>query len=295
MKKFLSFIIVLFTSIQAFSQFTLEHTYNDAGWCAFANVNGTQTAGTKLFYLVHLEVSGDKYVKINQITQLIDFYNLDHTLWKSINYAGVSLVSPYPETEKQASSILYISEHLFDTDDEVEFMYTYGAYSSQNSTWYVTTQIVNEDGSILFSRNAAPFVKPSYPMQYYPIYNTSNGTKMILSNANGTAEVFSLAGTFTAGIATNNILNNAAEMSLFPNPSMEGNMITINYTLPSNTHTANLFVFDTQGRQVKSYKIGNGMNSILVNPSELSKGTYFYTIQAEDGKTIATQKSIIVQ
>lgn len=293
MKKII-FVMFVFVSIRAFSQFTLQHTYPDAGHCAPSNVGGTNYYGQKSLYLVHLETSGDKYVKLNKMAQTIEFYSLDYTLWKSVNYSAVPTnVTTDPETDKSQASIIYISEHLFDTDDEIEFMYTFALY--YNNTWHATTQIVNEDGTILFSRDAAPLVQPSYPMQYYSIYNTTNGTVMILSNVNGTAEVFSLSGTFTSGIATNNILGNAAEMSLFPNPSMGGNMITINYTLPSDTHTANLLVFDTQGKQVKSYKIGNGMSSILVNPSELAKGTYYYSIQTEDGRSIATQKSIVVQ
>jgi hypothetical protein len=230
------------------------------------------------------------------MAQTIDFYDLNHVFWKSINYSGVSTnISPDPNNDKAACSILYISQSLFNTDTKVEFMYSYAWYHNSDSTWHAITQIVNEDGTILFSDAAGALVQPAWHDQYYPIYNTTNGTKMILSNVNRTAEVFSLAGTFTACIAQNNILGNAAQMSLFPNPSTGANMITINYTLPEENKTANLIVFDVQGKQVRSYKIGNGMSNILVNPAELSKGTYFYSIQTEDGKTIATQKSIVVQ
>ena len=295
MKKALLFLIVLCICTHTFAQFTLEHTYNNTGWCKGSMSGANWIFGQHQFYLIHLEIDGDKYVEIDKGAQTIDFYDLSHTLWKSINYSGISIISPDPSGDKSECSILYISQSLFNTDTKVEFMYAYWWYKTTDSTWHAITQIVNEDGSILFSRDAAPLVQPAWHDQYYPIYNTTNGTKLILSNVNGTAEIFSLAGTFTSGIATNNILGNAAQMSLFPNPSTGGGMITINYTLPTETRTANLLVFDTQGRQVKSYKIGNGMSNILVNPAELSKGTYFYSIQTEEGKTIATQKSIVVQ
>lgn len=295
MKKIILFSCVFFFEIHVFAQFTLEHTYDNTGWCEGSMVDVNLMYGQHQFYLVHLETDGDKYVEIDKMAQTIDFYDLNHVFWKSINYLGVSIISPYPYQDKSQCSILYISQNLFNTDTKVEFMYTFSWYKNSDSSWHAITQIVNEDGTILFTDAGAPFVQPAWHTQYYPIYNTTNGTKMILSNESGTAKVFSLSGTFTAGIAQNNILNKSAEMSLFPNPSMGENMITINYTLPEKNKTANLLVFDSQGKQVKSYKIGNGMSNILVNPSELSKGTYFYSIQTEDGKTIAAQKSIIVQ
>lgn len=295
MKKIIFFLIVLCANLNSFAQFTLEHTYDNTGWCSGSMVDVSLMYGKRQFYLVHLETDGDKYVKIDKMTQTINFYDLNHVLWKSINYSNVSIISPYPNNDKSQSSILYISQSLFNTDNKVEFMYTYSWYDGTNSTWHATTEIVNEDGAILFSRNAAPLVQPTFPMQYYSIYNTTNGTKMILSNENGTAEIFSLAGTFTAGIATNNILGNAAQMILFPNPSLGGNMITVNYQLPQETKTADLLIYDAQGKQVKTIKIGNAMNSIVLETSEFSKGMYFYTIQKENGEIIANQKSIVVE
>ena len=296
MKKSILFLSILFLSIQGFAQFTLEHTYNNTGYFVVSTmIPGELAFGTHPFYLVHLEIDGDKYVSINRTAQTIDFYDLSHVFWKSINYSNVSTnIGLDPNHDKTYSSILYISQNLFNTDSKIEFMYTYASYNYVDTSWKAITQIVNEDGTILFTDAAGPSVQPTYHNQYYPIYNTTSGTKMILSNINGTAEVFSLAGHFTSSIAQNNILGNA-EMSLFPNPSAGGNMITINYTLPEVNKTANLLVFDSQGRRVKSYKIGNGMSNILVNPAELSKGTYFYSIQTDDGKVIASRKSIVVE
>lgn len=297
MKKTTLFSIAIFLSISTFAQFTLEHSYNNSGYFQGSNIlQGSFLFGTHSFYLVHLEIDGDKYVLIDRNTQTIDFYDLNHTFWKTINYSAVPTnISPDPNNDKFACSILYISQSLFNADTKIEFMYTYAWYKTSDSTWHAITQILNEDGSILFSDAASPMLKPTFHNQYYPIYNTTNGTKMILSNIDGTAEVFSLAGTFTAGIAQNNILGNAGVMSLSPNPSTGGNMITINYKLPEENKTANLIVSDIQGRQVKFYKIGNGMSDVLVNPAELSKGTYFYSIITDEGKVIATQKSIVIE
>jgi hypothetical protein len=296
MKKIFLIILIAY-GINTKAQFILEHTYDSTGWFRNSTLQpGVIHFGTYSFYLVHLEIDGDKYVKIDRSSQTIDFYDLNHVFWKSINYSVVPTnISTDPNNDKANCSILYISQNLFNTDSKIEFMYTFSKYFSIDTSWKAVTQIVNEDGSILFSDAAAPLIQPTFHNQYYPIYNTANGTKMILSNVAGTAEVFSLAGTFSEDIAQNNILGQAAEMSLFPNPSIGENIITINYTLPEENKTADLLVFDSQGKQVKSYKIGNGMSDIFINSSEFSKGTYFYSIITEEGKVIASQKSIVIE
>jgi hypothetical protein len=295
MRKAIFFISIQLISINVFSQIVFENSYDNSGYFKLSTLLNLNY-GKYPLYLVHLEIDGDKYVKIDKEAQIIEFYNLNHTFWKSISYSNVSTnVSPDSNLDKLHSSILYISQNLFDLDSEIELMYTYSWYYTSDTSNKAITQIVNEDGSILFSRDAAPTILPTFHNQYYPIYNTSNGTKMILSNVDEIAEVFSLGGTFTAGIAANNILSNVAQMSLFPNPSVGGNMITLHYQLPQETKIANLLIHDVQGKQVKIIKIGNAMNSILLDTTELSKGMYFYTIQKEDGRIIANQKSIVVE
>ena len=39
-------------------------------------------------YIVKLEVDGEKYVFVDRANKQIKFYNLNHTLWKTISYAG---------------------------------------------------------------------------------------------------------------------------------------------------------------------------------------------------------------
>jgi hypothetical protein len=107
-------------SIQGFAQFTLEHTYNNTGYFKLTTVSGSITYGKYELYLVHLEIDGDKYVEINKVAQTVDFYNLNHTFWKSINYSGVSTnISPDPNVDKIDCSILYISQSLFNTDSKI--------------------------------------------------------------------------------------------------------------------------------------------------------------------------------
>ncbi|MFY9308741.1 MAG: T9SS type A sorting domain-containing protein [Bacteroidia bacterium] len=293
-KKIILLIFVNCINFFIYSQISIENTYPNTGWCKGSIVNGNLMYGQRQLYLIHLETSGDKYVDINKMNQTIDFYNIDHTLWKSIDYSSVSIISPYPENQKSQCSILYISQLLFNTDENIEFLYTYSWYNGSDTTWHAITQIVSENGTMLFTRNAAPLIQPAWHAQYFPIYNTTEGTKMILSNESGTAEVFSLGGNFTPGISQNNIQNQLG-MSLFPNPSAYAQMITINYQLPDQNKSAELIIFDALGKRIKTFTIGNGLNTILVDTIDLSSGMYFYTIKTENGEILANKKSILIK
>src|ERR1017187_9665452 len=83
MKKYLLIALIAF-GINAKAQITLEHTYNNVGYFVLSTIIPSEPAfGTHPFYLVHLEIDGDKYVSIDRTTQIINFYDLNHVLWKS--------------------------------------------------------------------------------------------------------------------------------------------------------------------------------------------------------------------
>lgn len=291
MRKSILIVAFFLASLGTYGQITLEHTYDDSGLLS-SHVDSYNNIryGAKPLYLVHLE-DEDKYVRIDKTAQIINFYSLDHSFWKSIDYSGVSIVGPNVEISKLDGRILYISRHLFDTDDEIEFIYTFSCYDG--IVWSLITEIVNEDGSKLFSQNALLCSDPSND-QFIPIYNTSEGTKMILSNLDGKVDIYSLPGSFTPEIAQNNILEEG-QMRLFPNPSTGGGQININYQLPPESTKADLFIYNSQGKQVKSYQIGGENTNFQLNSNDLLKGTYFYTIRTPEGKSIASQKLIIIE
>lgn len=133
--------------------------------------------------MVDLEASGMSYVEVDRANKEIKLYHLDHSLFKTVSYANV----PLPANPITTVYLMYISEHLFDQDDGLEFMYldpTPGTY---------LTQVYNEDGSLLLDEpGSQPLVLATVHNQQYPIYNTDQGTKLILSHTDGTARVYSL-------------------------------------------------------------------------------------------------------
>jgi hypothetical protein len=276
------------------SQITLEQTYPSAGWFNAGSIGPNFSIfGAKFFYMVNLEVSGQKYVSIDLQGQNINLYNLNHSLYTTISFANITMFSPGDNQEKMNATFLYFSENLFDTDNQIEFMYCnwVGGVGSPNAI----TQIVNQDGSILFTANGeAPLVKANFHNQYYPIYNTPQGTKMILSKTDGSARVYSLAGTFSGMMGQNPLAGNNDAFSLSPNPAGRGSAVKLEYDLPESIKEAELKVFDGAGREIKSYRIGADMHSIMVEPGELAAGVYYYSILSGSA-VIGTKKSVVVE
>ena len=264
MKKLL-FIGLLALSINAKAQITLEHTYDSASTQSF----GTPATFSQLI-VINFAISGERYVKVNRWGNVIEIYNMNHSLDKTISLAGMPLGS------WGLQDILYISENLFSTDGKIAFIYT------DQSINY--TGIYNEDGALLFSDTGLVTIKPNFEQQQYPIYNTSVGTKMILSYHGSNissykAKVFSLPGILTTAIneANINLISQSSISNPYPNPSE--NSTQIDYALPKGTNQGEIVFYNMQGKEVKRFKVDNTFNSLLISTSDLAAGTYYYQLQ----------------
>ena len=78
-----------------------------------------------------------------------------------------------------------------------------------------------------------------------------------------------------------------------PNPFSEDT--NIRYTLPETVQQATLFIYDMQGKQVKSIPVNErGSSSVTIQGSELAAGMYIYALIA-DGKEIASKRMILTK
>mgnify|MGYP001585307981 CR=1 FL=1 len=217
MKHIISIAFIAFI-INARAQITLEYSYDSSS---------NYISGSKLM-LIKFEVSGERYIRVNKEGKSIDVYDINHSHIKTISY------SDFPQSSNGISTILYFSEQLFNTDSKAEFIYIY----SQGNPSTVYTQIYNEDGQLIFSVDSmAPLVNGTVPQEQRPIYNTSQGTKLLLCHqTNGQAKVFALPGTLSTAIAEANGQLMQAQSGqgqfsgLYPNPS--NGAVTLQYELP---------------------------------------------------------------
>tara|TARA_R110002072_G_scaffold256549_1_gene415414 strand:- start:352 stop:1191 length:840 start_codon:yes stop_codon:yes gene_type:complete len=273
-------LLILCTCLGASAQITLDETYANAGFSG--GILSWQT-----LEVVRLELGGDKFVFRDNENKTLKFYNLDHSLWKSISYSGAIDVDP----DYNSANILYISQHLFDLDDEIEFMYV------DVGSDVGVTQVVNEDGAFLFTANdQAPRMNGSVPQNQQPIYNTSGGTFMILSGANssdGNAYVYRLPGALQVGIEIGSIgqMNDGSSLLIYPNPTADE--VRIDYALPQGEGSGVLIIYDSSGNEVKRLNIDRRVDHVNVLIGEFASGTYICNLQTVSG--ISTSSKLVVQ
>ena len=283
MKKLL-FIALVALGMNAKAQITLEHTYDSAAtWnTCYGNVSQLM--------IVKFEVSGERYVKINRCGRVMSIYDMNHSLIKNISLANLPLNPSTPANI--VGELLYLSENLFNTDSKMEYMYLY------NITGQRVTNIYNEEGILIFADSSCyPWVIPNYEEQQYPIYNTSYGTKMILSYTNGQAKVFSLPGTLTTSIheanqsllSASNLVSNA-----YPNPTTTTTTTRIDYTFPNGVDHGEIVFYDLQGKEIRRYKVDRTFDHLLISTADIPAGTYFYQLQTSS-QVSAGKKMVVIK
>lgn len=256
-------IALLFLGTHARAQITLEHTYPGAGF--FSNY--------KQLMMVELEASGWKYVAVDAVARTIKLYNLDHTLYKNISFSAAPSTPP-----EFRPYIMYISEHLFDLDDDIEYLFTVLMSGNQ-----AITMVYDETGAlILDATDGYPAVLPTYHSQHYPIYNSSEGTKLILSFEDGTARVFALPGSLSLGVANGSEQEvQAAQQRAWAFPVPSSGWVSIELPEALATAPGELQVFNAAGQLVAVAPVLNNSRTVQVDLGPLAVGSYQYRIFSE--------------
>lgn len=283
MKKAL-FIVFLVIGMNVNAQITLEHVYDSAATFNFCSGNNCQ------LMIINFEVSGERYVKVNRCGRLISIYDINHAFIKNISLANIPLNYP-----NNVGDILYLSENLFNNDSKIEFMYVF-SFTDNLGNGVDATNIYNENGTLIFTDTSAAWIKPNYLQQQYPIYNTSHGTKMILSCRDGKAKVFSLPGTLSLGIAeaNNNLISMQTQTivsNAYPNPT--NNRTQLDYILPDGVNDGEIVFYNLQGTEIKRFKVDRSFNTLLISTADIAAGTYLYQLQT-NGQNSEGKKLIII-
>lgn len=276
-------LLVLFAIVFAMpvrAQINLEKTYG-----------GINIFSTDLKYT--LVDSGEmKIIYYDDFIDTVFIHNLDHSLDHTI---VLTL-----DQSRGLSNLICITKHLFDTDDDYEFVCTYGNASGPAND----ITVWNENGTVLFKRDSftlrSHYTGADATRIKDGIFNTPLGTKMILVHPTEPKyEVYSLPGKLptsntklSATDAPTIISSSSPSTSAYPNPS--NGKIRVAYSLPEGVTTGELVITSTDGREVKRYRVGNMFNDILIEKSELASGAYFYKLITERGESEA-RKFVITQ
>jgi hypothetical protein len=265
MKRYISVLIVVFTTLISNAQVTLEKKYD------FSTS------------VVKLETLGYKYYLMDVPKSQCRLYNTDHSLFKIIPCSV--------PVDCFLSDIRYISEKLFDTDAGLELVYTWYKYVPAGTSYYYLygSKIANEDGSEMVNIDGA---------QYCYVNQTGSNTFKLFAYCYDYSvypekvwtNIYNLPGTSVSARFFNQekpeVLLNA-----FPNPASK--TVTVKYELPTEVSTAKLLLFDNSGRPVNKFTIDNHIDYLEMDITNLSSGVYHYFV--EYGTHRSPSEKLVIQ
>jgi hypothetical protein len=250
---------------------------------------GSMFLTPQFLHPVQLTGGGDKYCEFYPSQSQIILYNLNHTIYHTINL---------PTLPPSAASIRvsYVSDALFDQNTaDIEYVLQYTSFASAN---YNRVAIYRENGTLLFQRDSVA-IEPCYWSEVPDrVFNTTAGAKMILSaQSGGNAIVLGLPGHLpckecagTGPMMIQSHENGSSAGTPYPNPAAD--FTTIPYALPEGERAGWLVLFDVAGKEVKRLQITNTFTSVTLSTQDIAAGTYSYRI--ESGQTSLPGEKLII-
>lgn len=294
MKKHILIAVSLLLTIGAKAQMSLEHEYIN-----LSNIMDVTNVGllNEPVKVINLSISGKKYATQNIVSSQVILYNLNHTVWKTINLPTITNCKPV--------TAYYISENLFKLDGHVDMAVQYAdtTINFTASGHLLKQVIIDEFGTIINTIDS---------FSTFTIYNTGTGTDTFKAIAGNWASntwygenqpvnyrVYALPGTIPCNICGNglglaNPVNNGLNGTLsdaIPNPN--NGSFKIGYTLPIGITNGEINFYNTNGQQVKSYVVDNSSNFLVVDNSMLPSGVYYYNLMANGMPTTAKKMVVI--
>ncbi len=274
----------LLLSFSGRAQMTLQHTFAIAPPEFYSNYAE----------VVNLSISGKKIMVITD-TNVLSFYNLDYSLWKTITIPSKPYTYPGgPRAHLGVGGgsycIYYPSEELFNTDPLIEVAVYYGPDLGPGIIF-----IINETGVAI---DSITHVAPDGTNSPFVVYNTAAGIFQAVVSVTSSIAVYSLPGTIPCDVCGNGLglakeqvkLNPVSEP--IPNPS--SGQVKITFTLPDNVKQGQIDIYNMNGQKLKSFKVDRTFGYITVDDSEFPAGMYYYNLIA-DGEVSTTRKMLVIK
>lgn len=247
-----------------------------------AQITLESTATTMLRSINSLS-AGTKLMNPFETGAISTIYNIDLTPFRA-------LILPTPPSGYTWSSVDYITETLFDTDDStIEFLLT-GRHDSEQGI----TVIGREDGTTLFNITGSCLTFLGNGLSEGPgIFETDGGAKMLItSDVTNVTMVYSLPGHVPCvsscqpaamdflALGSNELHPFLSGSSTFPNPANE--RISIEYSLPYGEVQARLVVYDATGRAALERGL-TASGKYVLETAQLPNGMFHFVIIGREG------------
>ena len=285
-KHALMLACLLLLSIYGKAQMTLQHTFSIA-----ATMSGLDQGE-----VVNLSISGKK-IMVATDSNILSFYNLDYSLWKTITIPSKPYFYPIGRAHLgpwgDSYGIFYPSEELFNLDPLLEVAVYYGDDLGTGAIF-----IINETGAAIDSIMQVKMTNGDSGPSIFTVYNTAPGTfQAVVSLTSGVA-VYSLPGTIPCdvcgnglGLAKEQVKQNGVSEPI-PNPS--SGQVKITFTLPDNVKQGQIDIYNMNGQKLKSFKVDRTFGYITVDDSEFPAGMYYYNLIA-NGEVSTTRKMLVIK
>ena len=235
-------LLSIFISLQlmAFSQITFENTYS--GSAGYSQINDHEF----------------RFYNFDPINKQCIIYDTDHQQLLTIDIDLTDL--------QTLNSILYVSEKLFDLNDQLELLYTYSEWYQVEDVWFLeyNSRIIDQNGSSIQELPLA---------QYNTVHKSDEGSKLLswtydfaISSYPQETKVYHLPGTYT-NIPENEDIE---EISAWPNPCAQ------HIYLPIPEQVDIIRIINEQGQIIDEIESTNSSSPIKYNINHLSAGLYFY-------------------
>lgn len=267
MRKIVLLFILAFTIAGSSAQLSLENYYPVS-----ANI-------------IELEKSGFKYYTMDILNKQSQLYNMDHSIFKVFD-----LVVP---DGYYLYNVQFVSEHLFNSDDLVELVYTYSMYNeTETGYWWYTyeTRIINENGTELLKIPGAGYtdvLDAGDDGRKFLVWIYDYSVLPAITHTN----VYSLP---DHASSAKSLTGNAPGMNLgnpFPNPSSAH--ISVPVSIPYANTPGILNLYDMNGNLVKSLVVSDSDEILQIPSGTLLPGTYMINLNSGDEQS--TAKKVIIK
>lgn len=270
MSKKLLIISILLISIKVSAQIELEHVYDRDVVCprCTTQVRAFNTENNSFYY-----TSGYSGIFI---------FNSDHSLYKEI----------LPESENVGFEKVYFpSDKLFNNDNLIEFIVlkkTIHTELIQGDGWeYEQTKIekkilvMNENGEILqtLGQKDGELKMELEESERIKYFKTIDNKSKIIVNCADSVFIYNVNGSLTS---TQLKAFSQEPIKIFPNPSKS--IVTISGDFLKSESSVK--VFSLNGRLLKTVSNDCTIDSITIDISDLTPGTYVFRAGSEYGKFI---------
>jgi hypothetical protein len=231
--------------------------------------------------ICHLEQSGDKYFTMDVTNMQCRIYNMDHSLYRTIN---LSVPADY-----YLYNIQHVSEHMFNQDDLIEFVYIYSKYNPTETSYYYSyeTRVINENGLEVLKIPGAGYTE---------ILETQDGSRKFLVYVYDFYQVPATTQTMVYSLADEPMKSGPIQQqhrlgNPWPNPSRGAINIPVN--LPPDAGPGTLILYNMQGQEVLRQAVDGDQEFIILPDGVLIPGTY--VLKLKSGKRETQGKKITIR